>query len=329
MKKFVQKNYLHFNSLSLKNACESIEKHLQNKGQLIVTLAGAFSTGECGAPLAKLIKEKKVHAISCTGANLEEAVFRLLGQSKYKLNPNFMDLSPQDEVDIINSDYNRVTDSYIPEKYVIDLLYPALEEVWFAEYENRKGTGKLWHEYFFMLFENGFIQNNLDKDINSDNNRLEDNWLYQAWFNKIPICVPGNCDSTMGNIFAQLLIEDEIESWVIKHDTEYMKIMANWYAEHSKNGTKMGMLTLGGGISADFPQTISPFVTKDLKIPNTNVWDLMVVITMDMSVTAGGFSGCSLNEKITWAKLGLNSKKHLIHSDFSIVFPIIAEYIKD
>jgi deoxyhypusine synthase len=319
---FIEKYMLHFNGANMVASAKSLKKHLDGGGKLIITLAGAFSTGECGKLLAQLIKEDKVHAISCTGANIEEDVFRLLGQSHYGFNLKYNDLTPQQEQEILDNDVNRVTDTIIPEKHVIDILYKGLDEVWFGEYERRKAKGKMWHEYFYELFSNNYIQENLDKDA-----VLEDSWLYQAALKNLPLCVPGNCDSTMGNVFAQLVMEEDIESWIIKHDSEYMVRMANWYIECCNNGQKLAMLTLGGGISADFPQTISPFVVKDLNHPNGAVWSHMTVVTMDMSVTAGGFSGCALNEKITWAKLGVDSDKFLINSDFSIVFPLIAAYL--
>ena len=54
--------------------------HLDHGGQMLVTLAGAMSTAELGLSLAEMIREGKVHAISCTGANLEEDIFNLVAK---------------------------------------------------------------------------------------------------------------------------------------------------------------------------------------------------------------------------------------------------------
>ena len=40
-----------------------------------------------------------MHAICCTGANLEEDVFNLVAHDHYVRIPNYRDLSPQDEQD--------------------------------------------------------------------------------------------------------------------------------------------------------------------------------------------------------------------------------------
>jgi len=45
---------------------------------MLVTIAGAMSTAELGITLAEMIREDKIHAIVCTGANLEEDIFNLV-----------------------------------------------------------------------------------------------------------------------------------------------------------------------------------------------------------------------------------------------------------
>ena len=39
---------------------------------MLLSLAGAMSTAELGKSLSEMIRQNKVHIISCTGANLEE-----------------------------------------------------------------------------------------------------------------------------------------------------------------------------------------------------------------------------------------------------------------
>ena len=75
---FVASHFLHFNSRQVVAAAAAWEDHLARGGQMMVTLAGAMSTARIGRLLAPLIRRRKVHAITCTGANLEEDVFNLL-----------------------------------------------------------------------------------------------------------------------------------------------------------------------------------------------------------------------------------------------------------
>ena len=81
----------------------------------MVCLAGAMSTAELGLSLAQMIREDKVHLISCTGANLEEDVFNLVAHDFYELVPHYRQLSPADEQALLDRHMNRVTDTCIPE----------------------------------------------------------------------------------------------------------------------------------------------------------------------------------------------------------------------
>ena len=82
---FIDSNYRHFNAGALAQCADSLRDFLDNGGRLIVTLAGAMSTAEIGKTLAPAIRSQRVHAICCTGANLEEDLFSLVARSHYEL----------------------------------------------------------------------------------------------------------------------------------------------------------------------------------------------------------------------------------------------------
>jgi len=50
-------------------------------------MAGAMSTAEIGISLAEMIRRDKIHAVSCTGANLEEDLYNLVAHDYYKRIP--------------------------------------------------------------------------------------------------------------------------------------------------------------------------------------------------------------------------------------------------
>jgi deoxyhypusine synthase len=60
---------------------------------MLVTLAGAMSTAELGLSLAEMIRQDKVHAICCTGANLEEDIFNLVAHDHYVRIPHYRALT--------------------------------------------------------------------------------------------------------------------------------------------------------------------------------------------------------------------------------------------
>src|SRR6187399_2490454 len=94
---FIERHYHHFNAATLKDAARAYKAHLNAGGKMLVTLAGAMSTAELGISLAEMIRRGKVHAISCTGANLEEDIFNLVAHDHYVRIPNYRDLTPKDE----------------------------------------------------------------------------------------------------------------------------------------------------------------------------------------------------------------------------------------
>src|SRR3982751_4002867 len=109
--KFVAQHYRHFNAAALLDSAKGYEAHLAAGGKMLVTLAGAMSTAELGISLAEMIRRDKVHAISCTGANLEEDVFNLVAHDFYERVPNWRDLKPEDEQALLERPMNRVTDT--------------------------------------------------------------------------------------------------------------------------------------------------------------------------------------------------------------------------
>ena len=66
---FIEKYYLHFNAAALVDAAKDYEKQLEGGAKMLVSLAGAMSTAELGKIFAEMIRQEKVHIISCTGAN--------------------------------------------------------------------------------------------------------------------------------------------------------------------------------------------------------------------------------------------------------------------
>jgi len=84
IKDFIGYHYKHFNAGVLATCCESLRDFLKNDGRMMITLAGAMSTAEIGRSLAPAIRSQKIHAICCTGANLEEDLFNLVAKSSYE-----------------------------------------------------------------------------------------------------------------------------------------------------------------------------------------------------------------------------------------------------
>src|SRR6056300_1537481 len=130
IKNFIETHFLHFNAAALVDAAKGYEAHLASGKKMLISLAGAMSTAELGISLAEMIRQDKVHIITCTGANLEEDVFNLIAHKHYKRIPNYRDLSPEEEQELLDNHYNRVTDTCIPEMEAMRRIEDHLYQVW-------------------------------------------------------------------------------------------------------------------------------------------------------------------------------------------------------
>jgi deoxyhypusine synthase len=98
IREFVKHNFKHFNAAVVVDASEAYIAHLAKGGKMFMSIAGAMSTAELGLTLAEMIRQDKVHAICCTGANLEEDIFNLVAQKSYVRVPHYRQLTPAEEV---------------------------------------------------------------------------------------------------------------------------------------------------------------------------------------------------------------------------------------
>ncbi len=313
---FIDKNYLHFNSATLVDASKAYRAHMDKKGKMMITLAGAMSTAELGISLAEMIRQDMVSIISCTGANLEEDIMNLVAHSHYKRVPNYRQLSPAEEWDLLEHGFNRVTDTCIPEEEAFRRIQKHIHKIW----KKAQDTGKRYfpHEYMYELLLSGVMKKHYEIDV-------KNSWMMAAAEKNIPIIVPGWEDSTMGNIFASYCIKKELQPSIMKSGIEYMMWLAEWYTKNSK-GKGIGFYQIGGGIAGDFPICVVPMLYQDMERTDTPFWAYFCQIS-DSTTSYGSYSGAVPNEKITWGKLSDKTPRFIIESDATIVAPLMFAYI--
>ena len=316
IKDFVHEHYKHFNAAALVDAAKAYEKHLSQGKKMLVSLAGAMSTAELGKSLAEMIRQDKVHIISCTGANLEEDIMNLVAHKHYKRVPNYRDLTPIEEKALLDKGLNRVTDTCIPEEEAFRRLQGHVYELWKEAEIN--GERFLPHEFMYKLLLSGVLEQYYQIPA-------ENSWMIAAAEKNLPLVVPGWEDSTLGNIFASYCIKKELSPNTMKNGIEYMMELANYYSnEAGKEG--IGFFQIGGGIAGDFPICVVPMLYQDLENTNTPFWSYFCQIS-DSTTSYGSYSGAVPNEKITWGKLDVDTPKFIIESDATIVAPLIFAYL--
>ncbi len=307
VREFVDEHYRHFNAGELAKTARSLSEFIDAGGSLMVTLAGAMSTAEIGRSLAPAIRKGVVKAVTCTGANLEEDLFNLVAYSHYTEIDDWRSLSAEQETQL----ENRITNRTIPEEEAVRKVESLLISIW------SEGSYRLPHDYLYELLLSDSLEHDADP---------ADSWLLAAAESDLPLFVPGWEDSTLGNIFAARVIEDEIPADAVRSGTHYMTQLADWYREHSE-GAGAGLLQVGGGIAGDFPICVVPMLRKDLG-EDVPLWSWFAQIS-ESRPSYGGYSGAPPNEKITWEKLGVETPRFVIESDATIVLPLILGYLMD
>ena len=318
MRTFMKMHFRHFNAAVCVDAAEGWLSLLENKGKMLVTLAGAMSTAELGISLAEMIRQDKVHAISCTGANLEEDVFNLVAHSYYERIPHYRSLTKEEELALLHKGMNRVTDTCIPEDTAIRRLEKEMLHLW--QKADKEGKRYFPFEFMYQLLDLPSIQKAHEIDP-------KHSWLLAAKEKNLPIVTPGWEDSTLGNIFVSHVISEDLSSYaIVKSGTEQMGYWVDWYRNTSAK-SPIGFFQIGGGIAGDFPICVVPLIRQDLQI-DVPLWAYFCQIS-DSVTSFGSYSGAVPNEKITWGKLALNTPSYIIESDASIVAPLIFHYVLD
>jgi deoxyhypusine synthase len=313
---FLETHFRHFNAREVLEAAKGYVRFMDSgSGAMMVSLAGAMSTAELGKSLAPLIRAGYVQAVSSTGANIEEDLFNLLGNSRYVEARQWRYLSMEEDHALLKHGLNRVTDTCIPEDIMLE-LHSALLERWQRAAQTNE---RFYHwEYFYQLIESGWFNQRCDAP-------LEDSWVIAACEMGIPIYTPGAEDSTLGNMFCSDVMQGELPSHsVLKSGTEQFEHLSRWYLQQQKTHD-VGFFQIGGGIAGDFAMCVVPSLIQDHELACKH-WRFFSHIG-DAITSYGGYSGCPANEKVTWDKLDPDTENYTINSDASIVAPLIFQYV--
>ncbi len=313
--KFMEKHFRHFNARETLEAARQWNNHLDSGGKMFLTLAGAMSTAEIGVILARMIREGKVHAISCTAANLEEDIFNLVAHNDYEIIESWRNLTPQQEADLYERGFNRVTDTCIPETVFRDIEAKLLE---YWQEASNAGTPLMPCEFFFRLHREGVLKAVAQVP-------MEDSWVVAACEMGIPIFTPGLEDSTLGNIYTARVMEGKVKDHrAICCGTEQFEKLCRWYEKEQENHS-IGFFQIGGGIAGDFAICSVPCLIQDMK-KDVKFWGYFAQIS-DSTTSYGSYSGAIPSEKITWGKLDVDTPSFMINSDAAIVAPLIFAYV--
>ena len=321
--RFIARQYRHFNAAALMDAAKAYEKHLDGGGKMLVAMAGAMSTAELGITLAEMIRQDKVHAIVCTGANLEEDIFNLVAHDYYERVPHYRNLSAREEQALLARHMNRVTDTCIPEMEAMRRIEAAVLAEWLKA--DRAGERYFPHEFMYRILRGGGLKKHYQIDP-------RDSWMLAACEKNLPMWVPGWEDATLGNMYAGHCIAGDVKNvHTVRTGIEYMMTLAEWYTKTARplrrgGPGSIGFFQIGGGIAGDFPICVVPMLHQDLRRTGVPLWGYFCQIS-DSTTSYGSYSGAVPNEKITWGKLAADTPRFIIESDATIVAPLVFAWV--
>ena len=200
----------------------------------------------------------------------------------------------ESDAELRNKSIDRIYDAFVADDSfgkLEDKIQPIYQEIW-EEFKDENKT--LAISTSDLLFQ---IGKRLD-DSNS--------FVRAAYEKNVPIFIPALSDSVLG---LQLWLFSQMNHTLIDSMGDLGKIQSI-----ARDADKAGVLFLGGGVPKNY------IFQSRLMSPKT--FDYAIQITMDR-VETGGLSGASLNEAISWGKVGSHSRMVNVVSDITIALPLI------
>ena len=311
---FILHNYRHFNAAALVDAAKAYEELLDKGGKMFLAMAGAMSTAELGISLAEMIRQDKIAFVCCSANNLEEDIFNLVANSHYYRVPGYRDLTPDQEHELLENHYNRVTDTCIPEEEAFRRIERFLIQYW--DKARDEGKRYLPYQILYQIIRSGALEQYYEIDP-------KDSWVLAACEKDIPIICPAWEDSSTGNFFTAHCINGRYQPQMIIQGVEVMMFLIDWY---KKNAPGVGFFQIGGGTAGDFPICCVPLMSQDLRWDDVPLWAYFCQIS-DSTTSYDSYSGAVPNEKITWGKLSKDTPRFIVESDATIVAPLIFAYV--
>ena len=278
-----------FGAGRLSAACDINEKMLRDKDcTVFLALSGAVVPAGMRTLITDLIHARLVDVLVSTGANIVHDAIEALNGHHYKGSWR------ADDRELYRYHIFRIYDVFVPEEDYVRLDY-RLSEMYGQIAEERNGESISSNEFAWEI----------GKRLNDSHSILR-----AAYEEEIPVFIPAVRDSEFGYIH-MLHASQSNQKNVLKVDAfKDVPLICDIFGKSPKNG----MIVIGGGVPRNTVQSAAIASKKGL--------DYAVVITMDRP-EAGGLSGSTLRESVSWGKVKNEADKIMVIGDALIMFPII------
>jgi deoxyhypusine synthase len=283
------KNSGSFGAGRLAVACDVYEKMVRDKEcTVFLALSGAVVPAGMRTLVTDLIRARLVDVVVSTGASMVHDAIEALGGHHYKGSWIV------DDHELYKHHVFRIYDVFVPEEDYVRLDY-EFAEMYREIAAEKKGES---------LSSNEFARE-LGKRL-----RDPDSILRAAYEEEVPIFIPAVRDSEFGFIHWLHASQRNQENILQVDAFKDVPLICEICGKSPKNG----MIVIGGGVPRNTVQSAAIAAKKGM--------DYAIVITMDRP-EAGGLSGSTLKETISWGKVKSDADKVMVIGDALIIFPII------
>jgi deoxyhypusine synthase len=271
-----------FTGRQVGEAADVLEAMARDKDCFVVmTLAGAMTVAKQGLIISELIDRGIVNAIVSTGALMAHGLVEATGKSHFRYNPEVSD------TELYEQGYNRVYDTLEPEQNLDDV-----EEVMSEILEG-------WdHNEIVCSYKlNHTIGEHLARRVG------QRGILKSAYENGVPVFVPAFTDSELG---LDVALNNRLRESTGRHKLRFDPFEdLEHFAATLLRQTRLGILTIGGGVPRNWSQQFGPFIELRHRRLGENVplkrYHYGVRICPE-PVYWGGLSGSPYSEAISWGK---------------------------
>jgi deoxyhypusine synthase len=271
-----------FTGRQVGEAADVLEAMARDKDCFVVmTLAGAMTVAKQGLIISELIDRGIVNAIVSTGALMAHGLVEATGKSHFRYNPEVSD------TELYEQGYNRVYDTLEPEQNLDDVeeVMSEILEGW--EHNEVVCSYKLNHT----------IGEHLAKRVG------QRGILKSAYEKGVPVFVPAFTDSELG---LDVALNNRLRESTGRHKLRFDPFEdLEHFAATLLRQTRLGILTVGGGVPRNWSQQFGPFIELRHRRLGENVplkrYHYGVRICPE-PVYWGGLSGSPYSEAISWGK---------------------------
>ena len=247
----------------------------------VMTLAGALTVAKQGLVVADLIEHGIIRALVSTGALMAHGLVEATGKSHFRYDPKMND------VQLYEAGYNRVYDTLEPEKnldhverVMADILANWDPDETVCSWKLNRAIGEHLHRH---TPGRGILKSAYEHDV--------------------PVFVPAFSDSELGLDFA---LTNRMRSRQGKRPLRFDPFLdLEHFAETMLAQTRIGILTIGGGVPRNWAQQFGPFIELRHRRGGENLplkrYHYGVRICPE-PVYWGGLSGSPYQEAISWGK---------------------------